>query len=101
MTKTMKKLLTLAALAALALPGWAQSTTNAAPLVIAPVTQTLTNQPCQVTLTPAQVAVLVTVLAQNGVTFSGSVQSINLHLSFAKAPGAQGIVTFYPSAPTK
>jgi hypothetical protein len=95
-----KLLLTLAALAALALPGWAQ-TTNTAPLIIAPVTQTLTNQPCQVTLTPAQVAVLVTVLAQNGVTFSGSVQSINLHLSFAKAPGAQGIVTFYPTAPTK
>jgi hypothetical protein len=96
----MKNKLIVASLAlAFTVPTHAQST-NAAPIVIAPVSATVLK-PATGTLTSAQVAALVTALHGAGITFSGGyVQNLNVRLSFKLAPSGQYVVTFYPTVPT-
>jgi hypothetical protein len=102
----MKKILNLLIVAALFSAGlhlYAQTTnapsTNAAPLVITPVSQTILA-PATGTLTAAQVTALQTQLAAAGITFSGGqVRSIQVVLpaTLTATAVAHYAVTFYPS----
>jgi len=101
----MKKLLSLLTVLALfcICAGLHAQTTNAAPLVIAPVSQTILA-PATGTLTAAQVTALQTQLAAAGITFSGgTVRSIQIVLppTLTATSIAHYAVTFYPSTHTK